>query len=975
MSGPLPRGDRRPLVGRVAELGALVEAMTIAEDGGSAAVSLAGEPGIGKTRLLEAACEIARERGHQVLAGRSTELEREIPYSVISAVLDDPVSSLAESELRALVPEDLAALGRLFPALHRSAAPASAETTIERRRCQHGVRSVLQLLTMRAPTVLAFDDLHWADHASLEILAYLLRGTVPNCLLILTHRTTQLPAAHVGALSRASRDGILSALALGPLSLAETAELLGDDVHSHTLSELHHECGGNPFYVQELARARRAGGDCAAPRRDGYGRKVPPLVQATLEQEIRAMSPAAQRLLHAAAVLGEPFDVDLAAEISALSGREAATAIDELVATQLVQATRVSGRLMFRHPLIRRAVYEQIGYGTRREVHHSAAVVLAARGADLSIRAHHLERSSTVGDEATIAVLSEAGKAAAARAPLSAARWFRAALRLLPAEATNARRRELMIALSEALNSCGRLRESREVLDRALAEFADDAPHADRARMMVMLAVTEQGLGHPVEGHRLLSAALELVDPHGVEAASYRLELAKSHMLCGNWDDAMTIATELMQAARSRTDRRLHLLATAANAYMATTHLDSRLQLGLDYLDEAVRHLSKLSDREIAPELLSGYTDVAFAEVNFERWSDAVEHADRGIRMCRETGYGRHMIDLLHLQAVALLVQGKLGRALVVIDDAVETALLLDNPPMVAMTEATRCWVLSVLGRHEEALATGARATEIAAAAPQGVNSHHPPLTYGAALITVGDYARGRDQIATRGGYGDLDTVSPTTLSYWLRHLADAELELGDLDAAEKVVRRLEALSDATPMMPMRAGDARYARSRIEFEQGRARSAAAFAQESVRHYEKSGTPIDAAQGRLLVGRIFASSGETAAARREIDGALAVSNAHGAAHMAARAREALARLGGTSAEPDRAPVSAFDGLTDRQQEIVSRVVRGLTNRQIAEELFVSEKTVEAHLSRVFAKLNVSSRAALAASAAVEYARRS
>lgn len=121
------------------------------------------------------------------------------------------------------------------------------------------------------------------------------------------------------------------------------------------------------------------------------------------------MSPAAQRLLHAAAVLGEPFDVDPAVEIGALAAEEAAPAIDELLSTQLVQATRVSGRLVFRHPLIRRAVYEQIGYGTRRAIHHSAAVVPAARGADLSIRAHHLERSSTVGDEATTAGGGAAG--------------------------------------------------------------------------------------------------------------------------------------------------------------------------------------------------------------------------------------------------------------------------------------------------------------------------------------------------------------------------------------------------------------------------------------------------------------------------------------------------------------------------------------------------------------------------------------
>ncbi len=953
---------------------ALTAAMTIAEDGAAAAISLAGEAGIGKTRLLDAACDAARERGFQVLVGRSTELEREIPYAVLSDALDDAVGSLPEPELRALAPQDLTQLGRLLPSLHRWAAPAPDETTIERRRCHHSVRSALQLLVTRAPIVLALDDLHWADHASLEVLAYLLRGAVPGCLLILTHRAAQLPAIHAAALGRASRDGVLSALELGPLSLAETAELLGDQAPTHELSDLHQECGGNPFYLQELARARRrAGGGSITPCHQPPGRRVPALIQATLEQEIRTMSPSAQCLLRAAAVAGEPFDLDLAVEISALTGAETTSAIDELVASQLVQATRVSGRLAFRHPLIRHAVYEQIGYGWRREAHRRAAVALAVRGADLSIRAHHLEHSSTVGDEETIKVLSEAGKSAAARAPLTAARWFRAALRLLPAAAPDARRLELVIALADALNSCGRLRDSREVLGEALAESAAEASRADRARMMVMLAATEQGLGYPAEGHRLLSAALELVDPNGVEAASYRLELAKSHMVCGEWDQAMAIATELMQAARSRTDRRLHLLATAANAYMGTTLLDSRLRFGSDSLDSAARILNSLTDREIAPELLSGFTDVMFAAVSYERWSVAIDHADRGIRLCRETGYGRHMVDLLHLQAVALLVQGKLERALAVVEEAVETALLLDNPPMTAMTEATRCWALSLLGRRDEALATGARAVEIAAKAPQGVNSHHPPLTYGAALIEVGEYARGREQIVTGGGYGDLDKVAPTTLSYWLRHLVDAEVELGNLDAARSVTRHLEAIADAAAMMPMRVGDARYARARLEFAQGSGRSAARLARDAVRLYEKSGTPIDAARGRLLLGRVLADSGDAAAAQRELDAALTIATAHKAAELAALVREIRARLEEPSPGPERSPgtpVSAFDGLTGRQREIVSRVIRGMTNRQIAEELFVSEKTVEAHLSRLFAKLNVSSRAALAARAAVE-----
>ncbi|MGW1737567.1 helix-turn-helix transcriptional regulator [Nocardia sp. NPDC001965] len=964
-------------MGRIEEMRVFAEAFAVAATGGPAAVSLSGEPGIGKTRLLHAACHTAADHGFHVLRGQATELEQEIPYAVLAQALDAALGALPESLLRTLGAENLAELGWLLPSLRRSGPPTSAPTPIERQRCHRAVRAALALLASRVPVVLALDDLHWADHASLETVGHLLRGALPGCLLIFTHRNGQLPVAHAAALGRASHEGVLTSLDLGPLTLAEAARLLGDRIRAQELPGLYHECGGNPFYLQELTRVRSRAPEAVRPAGDHpAGQRVPVLVQATLEQEIRSISPGAQRLLQACAVAGEPFDLDLAIHIGALPEDEAVAATDELVATQLVQETGVSGRLRFRHPIIRRAVYERSGYGWRRRAHRRAAEASAARGADLSIRAHHLQYSSEIGDEEALAVLTEAARDAVARAPLTAARWFEAALRLLPAEAACERRIALVVALCDSLNDCGRLRESREVLDKALAECGDRAPDHERARMMVALAATEQGLGYPAEGHRLLSAALDLVGPAGIEAACYRLALAKSHLYLGDWENAMTITTALMQRTRPDADRRPYLLATAANARLATTQLDSALQQGRDDLGTAARILDSLSDREITPELLEGVADLMFAAVSFEQWTLAVAHGERGIRICRRTGHGRHMVDLLHLQAVALLLQGRLLPALRVVEEAVETALLLDNPSLVAITEGTRCWALSLLGRREEALATGARAVAIAAGAPQSVYSQHPPLTYGAALISIGDHARGHEQIVTHGGYGDLSTVSPTTLPYWLRHLVEAEIALGELESAERTVRYLESVAAAAPMMHMRVGDARYARARLEAALGRPDRAADLARAAVGEYGKSGTPLDAAAARLVLGGALAELGDPGRAAAEFGTALAVSAEHDAAELARYARTAQESVKGTSARPARAnDASVFAGLTRRQIDIVERIVRGMTNRQIAEELFVSEKTVEAHLSRLFAKLNLSSRTALAARAAADSVRQS
>lgn len=972
----LARGENRPLVGRIEEMRSLREVLKVCADGGTAAVSVSGEPGIGKTRLLQEACKTGQELGFRILTGGATELEREIPYSVLVDALDQPLGALPDRQLRALGAKNLAELGRFLPSLRTWAAPLSAATWIERQQCHHSVRMTLQYLAEQQPVVLVLDDVHWADHASLEIIAHLLRSGVPRCALLLAHRTAQLPEVHAAALNRAAYEGILTSLGLGPLSLTETAQLLGGQVRGQELAELHHDCGGNPFYVRELAWARGGPHDAVDDRAGGGDSgRVPAVVQGALDQEIRALSSRSRRLLYAAAVAGEPFDLGLAVLIAGLAEDEIAATADELVATQLVQETKTFGRLSFRHPLFRRAVYERSGYGWRRAAHRRAAQVLTARGADLSLRAHHIEHSSDIGDPAAVAVLAEAGAAAAARAPVTAVRWFRAALRLLPADAATEQRLTLVMALSEVLNACGRLRESRDVL-RAVVELASSAAPADHARMLVMLAATEQGLGNTTEGQRLLTAALMLAPPDSVEAASYKLELAKSHMVLGAWDRAVAILAELKTTARSRADRRLHFLATAASAYLATTQLNPRLDDGLSDLDESARTLDTLTDCDVAPGLLGGLADVVYADVCFERWTVGVEHADRGIQLCRSTGRGQHVVDLIHLKAVALLVQGSLERALAEAENAVETALVLDHPPMVAMTEATRCWALSLLGHTRQALTVGARSVNIAAQVPRGVSSWHASLSYGAALIENGQYEHGREQITTVGGYREFGEILPTSLPYWLRWLVEAEVELGRLDRAAQVVEHLEVIAETAPMMRMRIGDARYARSRLLLARGEVNDAAVSARVAVAAYEKSGTLVEAARSRLLLGRILSGIGDFATAERELGAALSVATHCGAATLVERVRRVLDELEvepGRSRQPCPA-VSVFADLTSRQREIVNRVVLGKTNRQISTELHVSEKTVEAHLSRLFTRLGVASRTELAARAVADRARR-
>jgi hypothetical protein len=165
---------------------------------------------------------------------------------------------------------------------------------------------------------------------------------------------------------------------------------------------------------------------------DLVGRSVPQSVMSMLAEEVRSLPPGSRRVLEAAAVAGEPFVPDVAAEIGEVSEAEVGGALDDLLARDLVRATDVPRHFRFRHPLVRRAVYAHAGGGWRLAAHGRAAAALASRGASAAAQAHHVEHSARRGDEEAIALLSRAAATAAPRAPATAARWLQAAVRLVP---------------------------------------------------------------------------------------------------------------------------------------------------------------------------------------------------------------------------------------------------------------------------------------------------------------------------------------------------------------------------------------------------------------------------------------------------------------------------------------------------------------------------------------------------------------
>ena len=492
-------------VGREPELERLDAALDGLTAETSACVTVEGEPGIGKTHLLGALRARAEDRGFVVLSGSATEFERDLPFSVWVDALDAYVASL-ELGLEALWSvEQVEELAEIIPSVRTRADGAGTSVAAERYRTHRAVRGLLELLARERPLVLVLDDLHWSDDASIELLAALLRRE-PDApvLLALGFRPGQAPAGLVRALAVPSARRI----ALEPLDEAAAAQLLGDLEPPAAAAILRHG-RGNPFYLEELRRAREDGRlaaaiDSAATDAVVAEGPVPAAVAASLADELASLTADELTLLRAAAVAGEPFEPDLAAAVAELPRGEGLEALDALLARDLVRTTQVPRRFVFRHPLVRRAAYEATPAGWRLAAHARAAAALTARGAAAAERAHHIDQYATQGDEEAVSVLLEAGAGAAARAPAAAARWFEAALRLLPAP--DVRQVDVRVALASSLRSLGELERCDATLLAAIALLPADAV-ARRVELTAQCAAVEHWLGRHDEAHRRLTRA------------------------------------------------------------------------------------------------------------------------------------------------------------------------------------------------------------------------------------------------------------------------------------------------------------------------------------------------------------------------------------------------------------------------------------------------------------------------------------
>ena len=947
-----------PLLGRSAELSSIDAALDRLRERRPCALAIVGEPGIGKTRLLSELAARADVRGCIVLRGGASEFERELPFWIFVDALDAYVHALPHERLADLDERSRTELGWVLPAMG-TPNPSPGARGDARLRTHSAVRALLENLSREKPLVLLLDDVHWADSGSIELLGAIFRRPPAAPVMIAVGlRPRQLPGRLSAVVERASETGWLTRLELSALSRDEAAELTG--LHGAAATALFEECEGNPFYLQQVAGAAWAS-DPAYGRLLLAGVSVPNRVATGLAEEIALLSATARGLLDGAAVIGDPFEVGLAAIASDLSEPDSLQALDELLAHDLIRTTDTPRQFRFRHPIVRGSVYEATAGGWRLGAHQRTAAALAAHKAPATARAHHVEQAASHGDREAIAVLAEAGAALAARSPAGAAHWFEAMCRLLPADTPTAEQIGALATIARLRMGSGRLTEAREAVLRAIA-LAPKFDLGTRVELTALCSDVEHLLGlHAQAHHRLVALWEELPADASSNATTLTFALALDRFYQADYTGMQHWAVLALTGATSGTDDRMQ--AAAASLVARAQAFGGETAKAMRSRTVAADLVDRLTDDDIASRL-DAATHLAGAEFHLGMLPEAAYHAERALSAASASGQGDAFPALYPVAGYVWWMQGRLPEAAAFFEAAVEEAHLLANPHLLAVSLSNRSLVATAMGDARAALVSLTEAG-ILDSLGTGMTKTLAAFALAPALLDSGQPQPAFDVLTSHAGGDELTLLYGPNRAYGQELLTRCLLTLSRPADAERVAQQARRES-AAEGLPLAQAIADRAYAHVLLGSGQAADAAALAIDSATTCDAAGARLEAALSRRLAGRAFSDAGLSEQAANEFERAADRFKECGAHRRSEAAEKDLRRLGRRRLyqRSGRSTSTGVEALTERELEIARLVIDRRTNPEIAAELFLSLKTVETHLRNVFHKLGVSSRAEVA-----------
>lgn len=928
------------LLERGPEIERLESAIAAAVGGAGTVVALEGEAGIGKTALLAHARRSAAEAGTRVLAARGGELERDFAFGVVRQLFERPLSDAGDADRERW----LAGSAGLAAGVVAAPVPDRAEPASDPGAVLHGLYWLTANLSLSAPLLIAVDDAHWADDGSIAFLSYLARR-VDELAVVIVY-ASRVGEGAADALPAVAEPEVASTV-LRPAALSEKAtaqvvvQRLGDAVSARFARACHRATGGNPFLLGELLRALRA--DAIVPDDTSTARveQIAPsaISRATLAR-LRRLGPAANALAFAVAVLGTHAELRHAAALAELDLDSAAAAADALARTAILRDGRP---LEFIHPIVRTTIYSELAPGRCATSHKRAARLLAEDGAGDVALAPHLLATEPGGDPWVVERLRAAAGTVLERAPAVASTYLERAHR----EPTPASQRlavlldlgsaELVVESSTNPSRSAAVEHLREVLDHT----ADAGMRFEAARLLAAALTLSGGMSEAVAmGHELLAGA-----PPPDDELILRLE-----------GELAIIAQFSPSQAKAALRRLANYKGTLTGATRGERLILTCLAFGAAHGAGAAAETARLSRLALAGHTMADEHRPGSAAVFLAIWgliySDRLEeaeaHIDRVIANSRRRGWVGEFAGGTGSRCQVLIRQGRLAEA-----EADAVSLL----PSSDLRTVARMLLLASL------LQTATERTDPRTWAPllreHGLDADLAGRPMGSMLL----YARGHMRLAAGDGAAALadferlwkrDELSGqhTPAIPSLAPQALAHLRLGDRDRAR--ARAAEGLAQArawnTPTalaIALRAaGLAAGGGEGIELL---AESAAATAASPAR--------LEHARSQTELGAALRRAGHRRDARGPLREGLDLADRCGALRLAARAREELVAAG---ARPRRAALRGRDALTPSERRVAKLAADGLGNREIAQALFVTLRTVEGHLTQTYMKLDITSR---------------
>ncbi len=968
-------------VGRAGELDALERLLARATAGNGGAVLVAGEAGIGKSRLVAELETRAAATGAAVLVGECIEVaDGELAFAPIVAalrpIIDDP-------ELVAdLEPPLRSAFAALWPAVRAGEGEGAGGG---REQLFEAVYQVLAGLAQRRLVVLIIEDVHWIDRSSRDLLAFLVRNARRDSLALLaTYRPDELHRGHPlrPFVAELERSGRAERLELGALDHEEIAlqlsAIAGRPPEERVTARIFARCEGNPFFAEELlATADTGGGELPGSLREALLLRVERLAEFTHE------------VLRAAAVVGRSVDHRLLASVVGAAEPRLLGALREAVDHHVLVASAGGVAYEFRHALLREAIYDDTLVGDRIRLHRAIAETLgahreyAAAGAMAELAHHwHAAGDASAALAVSVPAVDEAERMHAYGEALghldrALGLWDRVEA---PHEVAGCDRIELLLRGSLLAEWSGDSERSLSLAEQARAGVDErrEPLRAAAAETRIGRAMHYAGRGADAIEHLTAARLLVPEEPPSVQYAEALAAEGRVMMLVGRMREAAERLEQALPIAEQLDARavKANALNSLAIVYAEAGERDRSIRTGR----EGLRMAEELGSPE---EIIRAYINGSQAIDDAGRIEEALAMGIDGIAAAERLGLGRAEGDQLRMQAGWRLTRmGLLDEADRVLAPALERAI---SPFNVAGCTTIAGHVAALRGDFELA----DRRLERAWALMQrsgGFQLIGPASAWRVSLaLQRGELDRARERLSDglsrmEGEEGQL--IYNAEL-YWLAARVEADVAEfarahGDVDAVQRALESSAvAVGEFDRVISRSRGDrappeALAFRALAEAELGRLRGVRdpgpwRVAAERFRELSEA---LRAAYADLRAAEALALSGARGAEiAKPLQAAFAVATELGARplreEVEALARRAQVMLGSEDAPP-AGPAAEF-GLTDRELEVLRLLADGRTNRQIGDELFITPKTASVHVSRILMKLGVSNRAEAAAAA--------